>query len=299
MSLTTVNQADLILPTLANIALGKLIDGLKFVSNTTRWADPIAGQNANQWYVPQVGGGSRKERLPGAPVIFEDRTSARIEIPTKQHYDAFTVDESFESSKAIQYFEPFLETAILNILEGIETQAMLAIAQQSGISAIGSNGVAVTRTQLKGARKAFVNNKIPRARLMALVSAETNEDLMDIAEFTRADASGEIASRVNLEGVVRKAAGFVIEESPYVASLVASSHRNLLFDPGSIMHIFPAQNTALRPGQVKAEASREGFRLYILRENTFGYNGGEAYTVSCNFGIKAVRPEGVIHWDGK
>lgn len=299
MSMTTVNASDLILPTLANMALGKLIDGLKFVSNTTLWPNPIAGQNANTWYVPKISGGSMKTRAPGGPVIFEDRTAERVQIPTAQYYDAFTVDESFEASKAIQYFEPFLETAVNTILEGIETQAMLDIANASGISALGTNGVAVTRAVLATARKAFVNNKIPRARLMGLISAETNEDISAIAEFSRMDASGDVGASVQREGVVRKAMGFNLEESPYVPSLVASSHRNLLFDPGSIMHIFPAQSTAARPGQTKVEASRDGFRLYLLRENTFGQNGGEAYTVSCNFGIAPVRTEGLIHLNGK
>lgn len=299
MSMTTVNASDLILPTLANIALGKLIDGLKFVSNTTLWPNPIAGQNANTWYVPKIGGGSKKTRAPGAPVIFEDRTTERVPIITEQHYDAFTIDESFEASKAIAYFEPYLETAINTILEGIEMQAMLDIANASGISALGTNGVAVTRAVLATARRSFVNNKIPRARLMALISAETNEDIAAISDFNRNDTSGDSGINVQKDGRVLRAMGFNLEESPYLPSLAANSHRNLLFDPGSIMHIFPAQSTVARPGQTKVEASRDGFRLYILRENTFGQNGGEAYTVSCNFGIAPVRTEGLIHLDGK
>lgn len=295
----TGNQPDLILPTLANIALGKLIAGLKVVANTTLWPNPIAGQNTNDWYVPRVGGGTPKIRAPGGPVVFEDRTSDRVRIPTKQYYDAFDWDESIDASKALQFYEPFIETAVTTILEGIESDALLMLANELGITAIGTPGVAVTRAQIQAARLAFLNSKIPQGRLMALISGETSQDITNITEYTRMDASGDIAARTNIEGLVRRAGGFTLEESPYVASLAPLSHRNLLFDPGSIMHIFPAQTTQNSLGQIKTEASRDGFRLYMLLEGRPATNGGRGVTVSCNFGIKPVRSSGLIHLDGK
>jgi hypothetical protein len=295
----TGNQTDLILPTLANIALGKLIAGLKIPSNTTLWPNPMAGENTNDWYVPKVGGGTPKVRAPGASVVFEDRTSSRVRIPTKQYYDAFEWDESIDASKAVAYYEPFIQTCVDSILEGIEADAMQILATASGITAIGTLGSSVTRTHLQQARLQFLNNKVPLGRLTALISGETSLDIANITEYTRMDSSGDIGARTQQEGLVRMASGFRLEESPYVYSPAANQHRNLLFDPGSIMHIFPAQTTQNSLGQQKVEAARDGFRLYMLLEGRPGTNGGRGVTVSCNFGIAPVRTEGLIHLNGK
>ncbi|GAB4422304.1 MAG: hypothetical protein OHK0011_01100 [Turneriella sp.] len=299
MAQTSVNMADHILPKLAEMAWGKLISQLKFVPQLSRWNNPQPGGNANSWRVPKVAGGSAKTRAPGAGVTFEDRTASYVEITAQQFYDAFITDESYESSTGIEYFAALLDTAVLNIVEKIEAYAAEQIALQLGIGSVGTHGVPVTRANLQTARLSFINNKIPTGNLKAFVSGETLVDLTDITEYARFDAVGAVPRNAYREGLVDRVGGFEILESPYVYSPAAGQHTNLLFDPGQIMYIFPAQKPISKSATVKAEFEREGVRLYILEEQTFGYNGGTAYTVSTNFGIKAIRTEGVIKLLGR
>lgn len=288
-----------ILPKLAEMAYGKLIAGLKFVPTLNRWNDPKPGTNANEWRVPTADGGSAKERTAGGPVVFEDRTADYVSMTAKQFYDAFITDESYDASSGIAYFDSFLETAVNNIIEKVETYAADQIANQAGLGYVGTLGSAMTRANFQTARTAFINSKIPTNNLKAFVSAETLNDLSNIAEFTRFDAVGGIPENAFRSGVVDRAGGFELLESPYVYSPSAGQHANLLFDPKQITYIFPAQKEVSKGGTVKAEFAKNGVRIYILEEQISGFNGATGYTVSVNFAVKAIRSAGVIVGRGK
>lgn len=77
-----------------------------------------------------------------------------------------------------------------------------------------------------------------------------------------------------------------------------AGYNNLFWKKQAIVHVFPPQDTASRPGVTKVEAVDpvSGMRVYVLTENRPGYNGGVGVTVSCNFGIKVVRPTGVYRF---
>ncbi|HRP70194.1 MAG TPA: hypothetical protein PLY93_11730 [Turneriella sp.] len=295
---SSTNMNDHILPKLAELAWGMLISQLKFVPRLNKWPNPLPGSNANEYRVPKISGGSAKDRLPGAPVIFEDRVAGYTPITAKQIYDAFVTDESYQSSTGFAYFESLVESAVKNVVQEVETYAAEQVALQGGIGTVGTLGQAVTRANLQTARLAFVNNKIPTGNLLAFLSGETMKDIADINEYTRFDAVGAVPRNALREGVADRVSGFELLESPYVYSPNVGEHTNLLFDPSQIMYIFPAQAPISGDAQ-KAEFERDGIRLYLLKEYLAGYNGAYAYTVSVNFGIKAVRPEGVIKLLGK
>lgn len=293
----STTMLDHILPKLAEQAWGKLIAELKFVPRLRRWNDPLPGQNASEWRVPKTSGGSAKTRAPGGAVTFEDRTATYETITTQQFYDAFVTDETYESSTGIQYLESLVETAVINVVEKVETYAAQAIATQVGVGTVGTYGVAGTRAHLQTARLAFINAKIPTNRLIAFVSGETLEDLTNIPEFTRFDAVGAVPGNAFREGLVDRVNGFQVLESPYVYSPAAGQHANVLADPQQVMYIFPAQpEIPASQGRSKVQFERNGVRLYILREPLPGYNGATAITVSVNFGCKAIRTQGVINW---
>jgi hypothetical protein len=285
MALTTSTEiAAWLQDRFAAVAVNKLVADLDIVNVVPPFEDPEPTSQANVYKVPITGAVAANSRAQGASVTDQNITDTSTTITVTEYESSEPFDPRVLAQTSMSHLEAKLLDKVAAVAEKVNTEAMLAISNQVGLSSVGTDNVAVTQANLQTVKNAFSAAKIPARDRYLIVSSETENDLRAIANFLPAfQYSGAV-----LGGKLPNIETFDVRSTPYCKE-GAAGHVNLAFWAPGLKQIFAPQTSIISESRVKATMRLQGVTVSILWELVPGTNGGERITVSAIHGIKAVR----------
>ena len=297
MALDVTTQAQLLTDKLMQMAVGTLYKRLGFVQLTQRWRTNSVMENGDTFNVPILGTVASNTRAPGAQVTDTTETPSRRTVTITERETSWLVDPTWSSSEGIRFQEQRIISRTNQLAQDVMDDILETVATQAGPTSVGTLGVALTKANMDTARKTLSDGSIPDVPRIAVVSTDMMEDLNNIPEYSDFEKLG--TAGVHADGIVGRAAGFMLMESPYVHSPAGGQHQGFACWPESITTVFPMQEVFNRGSAVKSESDIDGLRLYLLREHAEKQNGAERWTLSMRFGSLVNRDEGLVQLLGR
>lgn len=299
MAIDVSSQANLIAERLHQRAIGTLYRGLNFINRTTKESTDTPRDNGEPVRIPLLGTVASNVRAPGADVTDTTESPTQRTMTIIERETSWRVDPTWAASPGkIAREEQRMVSRANQLGQDVMSNVLETIALSGGLASVGTLGVAVAKGDMDSARKQLTDGSIAQDPRLAIVSTDMMTDLSNVAEYSDFD-SGGIAG-IHAAGVVTRAAGFEIIESPYAYSPAGGQHIGFACDPESIYTLFPMQETFNKGDvAVKTEAELDGMRLYMLREYSEKMNGGERWTLSIRYAVSVARDAGVILINGK
>jgi len=297
--LDITTQANLLVEKMSKMAIGQLYSQLGFLALTNRWFTKRKIENGGTFTIPLLGTASSNTRAPGDKVVDQTPSPTKRTVTIVEEESSFQMDPTWMSSEGmIDFFEQQVVNHTNALAEAVMMDILNIIASSLGIAAVGTLGADITKTHMDAMKLALNNSAIPKEPRLAIISGEMENALGDIDEYSDYDSGG--IPGIHALGMVKRASGFFIKETPYCKVPAANQHQGFACWPQSIWSVFPMQET-FNKGEtaVKTESEIDGLRLYMLREYVSGYNGSERITLSIRYGLKIGRDAGVIRIDGK
>lgn len=297
--LDVTTQANLLVEKMQKVAVGALYAQLGFLSFTNRWFTQRKIENGGTFTIPLLGTASSNTRAPGDAVVDQTPSPTKRTVTIVEEESSFQMDPTWMSSEGmVDFFEQQVTNHTNALAEAVMTDILEIIATSGGIASVGTLAADLTKVHLDAIKLALNNSAIPKEPRLAIVSSEMENALGNIAEYSDYDSGG--IPGIHALGMVKKASGLFVKETPYTYSPAGGQHQGFACWPQSIWSVFPMQET-FNKGEVavKTEQEIDGLRLYLLREYVPGFNGSERVTLSIRYGAKIGRDAGVIRIDGK
>jgi hypothetical protein len=287
--MNTTNQAALIATKFAATAVGELYKELGFMQRTNLWRTNDVKENGN-FEVPVIGQNLvANDRTGGGDTVDQTPDADTVPVTLVEKHVAFPIDLNWYASENGQMtIMTNLQNAIKVLAKKVHTEVFKTVALTAGLSSTGTLGSTLVLADWDYARQTLVEQNADNGNFAALISPKSMNDLKAIAEFATFNVTGIPGAYP--DGMVAKADGFTIMETPRLHIPAAGQTYGIAGDFKGITTVFPKQKLFNSGDNFKIEQELDGIRYTVLQEYVPGKGGAWRWVVMATFGAAVSDP---------